>query len=90
VNSIVADSDPRKVVIPLRQFDSEITAVPIAAKSDAESYDDDVLGGDFSLLFNGQRPLALLVETLDGGAFGRDRSKSENQLSPTRSYAVSL
>lgn len=79
-NSIVSDSSSRaRILVPLRRLDSEIAEIPSAIKIDAESFDDDVLSGAESLL-GGDHPLALLVETLGGGAFGQDQSQSESRL----------
>jgi FkbM family methyltransferase len=79
-NSIVSNSSSRpRIVVPLRRLDSEITEIPSAIKIDAENYDDDVLSGA-EVLLRRHHPLALLVETIGGGAFGRDRSQSEYRL----------
>lgn len=80
MNSIVADGDMRpSIQVPLRRLDAEIGESPALIKIDAEGSDDDVLAGAAAVLC-GQGPLALLIETLGGGAFGRDGSQSAKRL----------
>jgi FkbM family methyltransferase len=80
MNSIVADGDMRpSIQVPLRRLDAEIGEPPTLIKIDAEGTDDDVLAGAEALL-GGQRPLALLIETLGGGTFGRDAGESAKRL----------
>ena len=80
MNSIVPYGDMRpSIQVPLRPLDAEIKDSPTLIKIDAEGSDDDVLAGAAALLC-GQRPLALLVETLGGGAFGCDENQSAKKL----------
>lgn len=60
-------------------MDAEIGDAPVAIKIDAEGYDDNVLSGAAALL-SSRRPLALLVESLGGGSFGKTASESEDRL----------
>jgi FkbM family methyltransferase len=79
-NSIVADSGLRpRIQVPLRRLDSEINEAPTAIKIDAEGYDDNVLEGAAALLKE-HHPLAMLVESLGGGSFGRNMIESESRL----------
>ncbi len=80
MNSIVAAGDMRpSIQVPLRRLDAEIGESPALIKIDAEGSDDDVLAGATALLC-GEGPLALLIETLGGGAFGRDGIQSAKRL----------
>jgi FkbM family methyltransferase len=80
MNSIVAAGDMRpSIQVPLRRLDAEIGESPALIKIDAEGSDDDVLAGAAALLC-GQGPLALLIETLGGGAFGREADQSAKRL----------
>jgi FkbM family methyltransferase len=80
MNSIVSDGDMRTTIqVPLRRLDDEIDEPPALIKIDAEGFDDDALAGAVKLLGR-QGPLVLLVETLGGGAFGRDKNQSEKRL----------
>ena len=79
-NSIVPETSSRpSIEVPLRRLDSEISEAPSAIKIDAEGYDDNVLEGSAALL-NERRPLALLVESLGAGSFGRNMPESESRL----------
>ena len=80
MNSIVPNDDMcPSIQVPLRRLDAEIEKAPNLIKIDAEGSDDDVLAGATALL-RGQRPLALLIETIGGGAFGRDGKQSSKRL----------
>jgi hypothetical protein len=80
MNIIVADDDKRpSIQVPLRRLDAEIREPPTLIKIDAEGADDDVLAGAGALL-DGQQPLALLIETIGGGGFGRDAGESAKRL----------
>ena len=80
MNSIVANGDTRpSIQVPLRRLDAEIREAPALIKIDAEGADDDVLAGAEGLIC-GQRPLALLIETLGGGSFGRQADLAANRL----------
>jgi FkbM family methyltransferase len=80
MNSIVRCDDlPNTIRVPLRQLDAEIAEPPVLIKIDTEGSDDDVLAGSKELL-RGSRPLALLIETLGGGAFGGEKTQTANRL----------
>jgi FkbM family methyltransferase len=80
MNSVVANGDRRpSIQVPMRRLDTEIQDPPILIKIDAEGSDDDVLAGATTLLC-GQRPMALLIETLGGGTFGPDGDATAKRL----------
>jgi FkbM family methyltransferase len=80
MNSIVANNATRpSIQVPLRRLDAEVEEPPILIKIDAEGSDDDVLAGATALL-SGERPLALLIETLGGGTFGCNKNETIKRL----------
>jgi FkbM family methyltransferase len=80
MNGIVTGDDARpSIQVPLRPLDGEVKDVPALIKIDAEGSDDDVLAGATELL-RGRQPMVLLIETLGGGAFGRDKNRTMQRL----------
>jgi FkbM family methyltransferase len=80
MNGVAPDNDLRPHIrVALRRLDTEISETPVAIKIDAEGNDDNVLAGAIGLLSD-DKPLALLVETLGGGAFGANAAESTDRL----------
>jgi FkbM family methyltransferase len=79
-NRIVANSIMYPCIqVPLRRLDDEIDDQPAFIKIDAEGSDDNVLAGATTLI-RGKAPQVLLIETVGGGAFGRNEDETRKRL----------